>query len=305
MARAAIGLGGNVGDVPATLRQAAIALADLGRIEAVSSLYRTRPWGRTHQPHFWNAVLLLQTQQEPVVLLAGLKAIEGRLGRKPSLLWGPRRIDLDILTYGDARISAPGLEIPHPRLFERAFALAPLAEVDARFRPFFEALLASERESVVLAGPFRLLGETQGLMSEVFPSARLAERIRALAAAFVLTDLVTLRIEDANADAIELRKAFGRPGAGVSGVAETGVAEVEPAVDLEPVKADLVGIFHFSRPLPFEGQTATADRELAYVEALGIRNPVRSLGSGRIASIKVRDGQPVEYGQVLFEMDRS
>ncbi|MDQ2873209.1 MAG: biotin/lipoyl-binding protein, partial [Candidatus Eremiobacteraeota bacterium] len=134
-------------------------------------------------------------------------------------------------------------------------------------------------------------------------SARLTERIRALAEAFVLTDLIRLRIEDDSEDAVELRKAFGGPPSVVD--LKDGTVEIEPVVRLESIKADLVGIFHFSRPLPFEGLVVTADRELAYVEALGIRTPVRSLGPGRVASVKVDDGQPVEYGQVLFEMDRS
>jgi acetyl-CoA carboxylase biotin carboxyl carrier protein len=75
-------------------------------------------------------------------------------------------------------------------------------------------------------------------------------------------------------------------------------------VRLDAIKADLVGIFHLSRPAPSEGDLLEGDRELAYIEALGIRNPVRSLGAGRVVSIKRSDGDPVEYGQVLFEIDR-
>jgi acetyl-CoA carboxylase biotin carboxyl carrier protein len=73
---------------------------------------------------------------------------------------------------------------------------------------------------------------------------------------------------------------------------------------VHPIKADLVGIFHLSRPPVREGEALEGDRELAYVDALGIRNPVRSLGAGRVISVLCRDGQPVEYGQVLFEIDR-
>jgi biotin carboxyl carrier protein len=66
-----------------------------------------------------------------------------------------------------------------------------------------------------------------------------------------------------------------------------------------------VGVFRLSRPVPHEGERLEGDRELAYVEALGIRNPVRSLGGGRVSVIRCRDGDPVEYGQPLFEIERS
>ncbi|MDQ2871902.1 MAG: 2-amino-4-hydroxy-6-hydroxymethyldihydropteridine diphosphokinase, partial [Candidatus Eremiobacteraeota bacterium] len=150
--------------MPATLGRAVAALSALGSVVAVSSLYRSRPWGRREQADFWNAVALLSTPLEAPVLLARLKEIELRLGRTPSVRWGVRAIDLDILTFGNVRLATPDLEIPHPRLLERAFALAPLAEVDARFRESFEALTAAERESVTLAGPFQPVGETQPLM---------------------------------------------------------------------------------------------------------------------------------------------
>ncbi|MEO6913410.1 MAG: biotin/lipoyl-containing protein, partial [Candidatus Baltobacteraceae bacterium] len=83
-----------------------------------------------------------------------------------------------------------------------------------------------------------------------------------------------------------------------------GVRGGEPERNLEMISSDLVGILHFSKPLAAEGERLESDRELAFVEALGIRNPVRSRGPGRIAAILSRDGAPVDYGQPLFEIDR-
>jgi 2-amino-4-hydroxy-6-hydroxymethyldihydropteridine diphosphokinase len=303
---AAIGLGGNLGDVATTLRSAVRALAALGRVAAVSSLYTSRPWGVTAQPDFLNAAVLLETDLEAPELLRRLQAIERRLGRTPGPRWGPRAIDLDILTYGDLRLDESDLQLPHPRLAERAFVLAPLAELDAAFRPLYDALHARERDSVRLAGPLLPGGETESLMSDdhqpAGTPAPLAARVRALAEAFVQTDLVRLRIEEPNEDAIELRKPAAPPAA--IAPADDGSDSPASAPHLDAIKADLVGIVHFSRPAPLEGERLAGDRELAYVEALGIRNPVRSRGAGRIATITVRDGAPVEYGQVLFELDR-
>lgn len=289
---AAIGLGSNLGNPPENIRRAVRALAGLGTIIARSRLYATKPWGKTDQPDFCNAAVLLETALTPRELLGELKRLERELGREPGERWGPRVIDLDILIYDDVELDEPDLQIPHPRLSERAFALVPLAEIDPRF------------EAAVAALP---PGETVALMSEDeqlagdFP-AGLAERVRALAIAFRETDLIRLRIEDESEDAIELRR---RP------VPEPAKAPAQPQAastavpaNLHAVKADLVGVFRFSRPPVSEGEVLESDRELAFVDALGIRNPVRSLGAGRIVSVRCEDGQPVEYGQVLFEIDR-
>ncbi|MGZ3497161.1 MAG: 2-amino-4-hydroxy-6-hydroxymethyldihydropteridine diphosphokinase [Vulcanimicrobiaceae bacterium] len=309
MPLAAIGLGGNLGDVRATFRAALEALREIGVPRARSSLYRTKAWGMTEQPDFLNAVVLLETSLSPRDLLAALRKTERRLGRQQGERWGPRAIDLDILTYADRRLSEPGLEVPHARLRERAFALAPLAEVEPRYRRLYEALPASERESVQLAGPPGTWSESERLMSDdqYQPEGALspvAARVRALAEAFVQTDLVRLRIEEANADAVELCRHPKPVPIETPPAVGTDGEPLAPPLHLETIKADLVGIFHFSRPAPSEGDTLKGDRELAHVEALGIRNPVRSLGRGRIVSIKVHDGQPVEYGQILFELDR-
>lgn len=289
---AAIGLGSNLGNPARNVRRAIRALAKLGAITAQSHLYSSKPWGKTDQPDFCNAVVLLETGLPPHELLRALKNLEREMGREPAERWGPRVIDLDILAYDDVEVDDPELQIPHARLGERAFALVPLAEVDPRF------------EAAVAALP---PGETVALMSEDEQAGEvslgLAERVRTLAAAFRETDLIRLRIEDEFEDAIELRR---KPvAAPVSPHAQSqSVAAPSAPANLHPVKADLVGIFRFSRPSVYEGELLEADRELAYVDALGIRNPVRSLGGGRIVSVLCTDGQPVEYGQVLFEIDR-
>jgi 2-amino-4-hydroxy-6-hydroxymethyldihydropteridine diphosphokinase len=145
---AAIGLGSNLGDAVRNVERALQALGTLGRVESRSSLYRSAPWGETQQPDFVNAAALLSTELEPRALLGGLKELEAELGRVASYRWGPRAIDLDILTYGDLRIDEPDLIVPHARLFERAFALAPLAEIAPAFRTAYEALPAAERTNV-------------------------------------------------------------------------------------------------------------------------------------------------------------
>jgi 2-amino-4-hydroxy-6-hydroxymethyldihydropteridine diphosphokinase len=152
--RAHIGLGANLGDPVATLRAARRALTAHGDVVAVSSLYRTPAWGVTDQPPFVNAALALETALEPYPLLAALKALETELGRVASFRWGPRAIDLDILTFGDLRLAEPDLTIPHARLAERAFALVPLAEIDPAFAAARDALAPDDLAAVERIGPF-------------------------------------------------------------------------------------------------------------------------------------------------------
>ena len=131
--QACIGLGGNVGDVPATLDAALAALAALPatRVLRTSGYYVTPAWGGIEQPDFVNAAAVLDTALAPLDLLDGLLAIERRAGRDRNreVRWGPRTLDLDLLLYGDVVLDSPRLSLPHPRLHERAFALLPLAEV--------------------------------------------------------------------------------------------------------------------------------------------------------------------------------
>jgi len=133
MTLAAIGLGANLGDAAATLREAIAELARLPDTELLraSRLYRTPAWGRTEQPDFINAVILVETAVPARELLDALLAIERDFGRVrvDGERWGPRTLDLDLLLFGDAVIDEPGLRVPHPHLHERAFALLPLVEI--------------------------------------------------------------------------------------------------------------------------------------------------------------------------------
>ncbi len=140
MPLAYIALGANLsspaGSPEATLAAAAERLAAMGRIAAPSSLYSTAPVGVAGQPRFINAVLALETDLSPRSLLAMLLAIERDFGRKRSARQpnGPRSLDLDLLFYDDLVLCMAGLELPHPRLVERAFVLVPLHEIAPNLR---------------------------------------------------------------------------------------------------------------------------------------------------------------------------
>jgi 2-amino-4-hydroxy-6-hydroxymethyldihydropteridine diphosphokinase len=133
VAEALLALGGNVGDVRTTLDRAEAMLCEHGdvQIRARSSDYRTPPWGITDQPPFVNRCLAVETALAPLELLDRAQAVERALGRDRSReqRWGPRAADIDILAYDDIVFSDPRLTLPHPRLFERAFVLVPLAEI--------------------------------------------------------------------------------------------------------------------------------------------------------------------------------
>ncbi len=124
-----VGLGANLGDRRVTLVAARDRLAADLELLACSRLYETPPWGLSDQPPFLNAVCQVRTALAPRELLIYLKQIEQDLGRTPTLRWGPRVIDLDILLYDDLVYLDEQLAIPHPRLPERAFALIPLCEL--------------------------------------------------------------------------------------------------------------------------------------------------------------------------------
>jgi 2-amino-4-hydroxy-6-hydroxymethyldihydropteridine diphosphokinase len=146
--RAYVGLGANVGDARASLERAVRALAALPgvRLRGVSRLYATRPVGVTDQPDFLNAAVGLDVPAGPdpetggLALLSALKQLELALGRRPRDRWGPREIDLDLLTFGRHRLSVDPpdgrwLEIPHPLARERLFVLAPLSDIAPCLRP--------------------------------------------------------------------------------------------------------------------------------------------------------------------------
>ncbi len=131
MHRAYLSLGSNIGDRQEQLERA-VALLDAHesiRVESVSSYYETDPWGFEDQDAFLNIALGIDTDLTPDQLLAACQAVEQELKRVRKIHWGPRTIDVDILTYGQYCSQSAVLEIPHPRMTERGFVLVPLAEI--------------------------------------------------------------------------------------------------------------------------------------------------------------------------------
>lgn len=126
-----LGLGSNIGDKRANIARALACLSARGAVAVtkISSIYRTAPWGYLEQEDFANACALATTTLEPPALLAEVKTVEAEMGRTDGLRWGPRLIDIDILFYGDETFHSPALVLPHKELFNRAFVLAPLAEI--------------------------------------------------------------------------------------------------------------------------------------------------------------------------------
>ncbi|MGG7567758.1 2-amino-4-hydroxy-6-hydroxymethyldihydropteridine diphosphokinase [Rhodovulum sp. DZ06] len=159
--RAAIGIGGNIGE-----RQAALAGALAGlegaeglRLLAASSAWETPPWGDTDQAPFLNACALVETTLAPRALLETLLGIEAALGRArdKARRWGPRLIDLDLLWHGAGAVNEPGLELPHPRMLDRAFVLVPLAEIapglEIGGRSIADWAEAADRDGMTCLGP--------------------------------------------------------------------------------------------------------------------------------------------------------
>lgn len=134
-ARAFIGAGANLGEPDRQIRQAQEQLGKAPGVKflGASSFYRTQPVGPVEQPPFVNAVFSLECEISPRELLTLLLDMERRMGRVRKERWGPRVIDLDLLFFGDMLIKEKGLEAPHPRLHERRFVLAPLAEIAPGF----------------------------------------------------------------------------------------------------------------------------------------------------------------------------
>ncbi len=159
-----IGLGGNVGDKQAVTNRFIIVINTLSelpqiQLERCSSIYRTAPWGVVDQPDFLNAVIAIRTVLSPQQLLQQLLAIEHEFGRDRDSQprWGPRTLDLDLLLYGQQKIQTPDLQIPHPRLHQRAFVLVPLAEIApdlhiadlGNVRQLLAAIDPGERDAIV------------------------------------------------------------------------------------------------------------------------------------------------------------
>lgn len=128
-----VGIGSNVGDRVGFARRAVEELKQQQGISVVnvSSIYETNPIGGPPQRSFVNLVVKLETELRPRALLEATQSIEVKLGREPSdIHWGPRVVDLDILSFGDDKVSEPDLEIPHPRMKQRRFVLIPLLEIE-------------------------------------------------------------------------------------------------------------------------------------------------------------------------------
>lgn len=154
-----IGLGGNLpsvaGPPEATLAAAARRLGAIGRVTARSRLYATEPVGFADQPRFVNAVVALETALTPRELLDALLEIEREFGRDRSagIANGPRTLDLDLLLYGDEIVHEPGIEVPHPRLAERAFVLIPLNEIAPEARDPRTGAIVAQLHQRLLASP--------------------------------------------------------------------------------------------------------------------------------------------------------
>jgi len=163
MAEALLALGGNIGDAQLTIGRAIALLCAGSKLElhARSSDYLTAPWGVEDQPRFVNACILVTTALSPHALLERVQGAERALGRNRAneRRWGPRLIDIDILTYDDLVLNEPDLILPHPHMFERAFVLAPLADIAA------ERVIAGVRVRDALDRP-----DTSGI--ERLPPAR-------------------------------------------------------------------------------------------------------------------------------------
>ncbi|MHB0912563.1 MAG: 2-amino-4-hydroxy-6-hydroxymethyldihydropteridine diphosphokinase [Armatimonadota bacterium] len=126
-----LGLGSNLGDRAENIREAVDRLGALPgvRVVRVSSLYETAPVGLTDQPDFINAAVEVETDLPPCRLLDAILEIERSMGRVRDVRWGPRVVDIDILIYDEVECATPELTLPHPRMMERAFVMAPLAEI--------------------------------------------------------------------------------------------------------------------------------------------------------------------------------
>ena len=151
MSEVFVALGSNLGDRCATLRRALDGLDAVPglRLRACSRMHQTEPVGGPPQPRFLNAVARLESALGPHALLAALQRLERAHGRRRTVVDGPRTLDLDLLLYGDHQVADAQLSLPHPRMAERTFVLAPLAELAPRLRmqdgtPVVERLRALE-----------------------------------------------------------------------------------------------------------------------------------------------------------------
>jgi 2-amino-4-hydroxy-6-hydroxymethyldihydropteridine diphosphokinase len=149
--RAYLGLGANIGDRARALQAAVdgLAAADGVTVVAVSPVYESEPVGGPEQPEYLNAVVAVDTNRTPRRLLEIAKRLEDEAGRVPGERWGPRPLDVDVLLVGDDEVAEPDLVVPHPRLYERAFVMVPLADLDPMLAPWVPAGAAGVRRSRV------------------------------------------------------------------------------------------------------------------------------------------------------------
>jgi 2-amino-4-hydroxy-6-hydroxymethyldihydropteridine diphosphokinase len=136
--RAYLGLGSNLGDRAARLQDAvdALAAADGITVVAISPVYETEPVGGPDQPDYLNAVVAVDTDLTPRQLLEVAQRLEGEADRVRGEPWGPRTLDVDVLLVGDEHVDEPDLVVPHPRMYERAFVMVPLADLDPMLAPW-------------------------------------------------------------------------------------------------------------------------------------------------------------------------
>lgn len=150
-----IALGSNIGDRLVNLARARELMRGFVQIITESGIYETPPWGVADQPRFLNQVIKGSTDLAPLWLLNHLKAVERQMGRVKTVRFGPRIIDLDILLYGDRTIDYKRLQVPHPRMLERAFVLVPLAEISPGLiipgskKPVVELLAEIDQSGIV------------------------------------------------------------------------------------------------------------------------------------------------------------
>ena len=155
MTTVVLALGANLGDRLANLRAAVAMLEEAGvEVTAKSEVWETAPVP-ANQPAYLNATLVAETGLAPLELLALVKRIERDLGRRPGRRWGPRPADIDILFHGDLEVESEALTIPHPRIAERSFVLAPLSDVWDGVLPVLGRTPAAMLEAVGLEGAWR------------------------------------------------------------------------------------------------------------------------------------------------------
>ena len=154
-----LGLGANLQNPVKQIKDALSRLDRMDDIEVrqASSFYRTPPWGDERQDDFINAVVQIETRLDPLSLLHSLQSIENAMGRRRSgRQWGPRIIDIDLLLFGNQVVSSVELLVPHPRMFERAFVLLPLAELDADIEIPGQGVVGALLSQLDCSGIFRL-----------------------------------------------------------------------------------------------------------------------------------------------------